>query len=137
VRAEFMGFEQQLQPSWLARDSERIWRGSYKNKAWKHLVSHSSTLHMHSTCSIPSDCSSLTRMATAAVGCVKFAMFICTHYAAFQVTAVASTRMAKAAVDCVKFARHLAATKAELAFIHSSIGKLHAASAQKCAAMCA
>ena len=34
-----MGFEQQLQPSWLARDSERIWRGSYKNKAWKHLVS--------------------------------------------------------------------------------------------------
>ena len=36
--AEFMGFEQQLQPVWLARDSERIWRGSYKNKAWKHLV---------------------------------------------------------------------------------------------------
>lgn len=35
---EFMGFEQQLQPVWLARDSERIWRGSYKNKAWKHLV---------------------------------------------------------------------------------------------------
>ena len=33
-----MGFEQQLQPVWLARDSERIWRGSYKNKAWKHLV---------------------------------------------------------------------------------------------------
>lgn len=37
VKIEFMGFEQQLQPSWLARDSERIWRGSYKNKAWKHL----------------------------------------------------------------------------------------------------
>ncbi len=40
VAAEFMGFEQQMQSSWLARDSERIWRGSYKNKAWKHLVSH-------------------------------------------------------------------------------------------------
>ncbi|DBA69521.1 TPA: hypothetical protein ACH3X2_012722 [Trebouxia sp. C0005] len=37
VKIEFMGFEQQLQPTWLARDSERIWRGSYKNKAWKHL----------------------------------------------------------------------------------------------------
>ena len=43
--AEFMGFEQQLQPVWLARDSERIWRGSYKNKAWKHLVR--STLHLN------------------------------------------------------------------------------------------
>lgn len=34
-----MGFEQQLEPMWLSRASERIWRGSYKNKAWKHLVS--------------------------------------------------------------------------------------------------
>ena len=71
VHAEFMGFEQQLQPSWLARDSERIWRGSYKNKAWKHLVRHSSMMHMHLTCSISNGCSSV---ATAALVCVKGAV---------------------------------------------------------------
>ena len=42
-----MGFEQQLQPVWLARDSERIWRGSYKNKAWKHLVRLASRRFKH------------------------------------------------------------------------------------------
>lgn len=52
-----MGFEQQLQPTWLARDSERIWRGSYKNKAWKHLVSLAIAIDMlhHEPCSIQSD----------------------------------------------------------------------------------
>lgn len=50
--AEFMGFEQQLQPVWLARDSERIWRGSYKNKAWKHLVRlrHVTVAHVSFIC---------------------------------------------------------------------------------------
>ncbi len=25
-------------PFWLPRDSERLWRGSYKGKDWRHLV---------------------------------------------------------------------------------------------------
>jgi len=42
--------------------------------------------------------------------------------------------MATAALVCVKFAMHSAATKAELAFILSGIGKVQA-SAQSCAAL--
>ena len=37
--AEFMGFENQLDALWLAKDSDRIWRGSYGGKAWRHVVS--------------------------------------------------------------------------------------------------
>ena len=43
--------------------------------------------------------------------------FICTHNAAFQVTAVASTCMITAALACVEFAVPSAATEAKLAFV--------------------
>jgi hypothetical protein len=41
--AEFTGFEEQTGPLTLPRDSDRIWRGSYKGKDWRYLVrlSHS------------------------------------------------------------------------------------------------
>ena len=34
-----MGFENQLDALWLTKDSDRIWRGSYGGKAWRHVVS--------------------------------------------------------------------------------------------------
>ncbi|GAB4815866.1 hypothetical protein N2152v2_002912 [Parachlorella kessleri] len=37
VLLEFTGFEGQFVPMWLPRTSDRIWRGSYKGKDWKHL----------------------------------------------------------------------------------------------------
>ena len=37
-RAEFTGFEEQTGPLNLPRDSDRIWRGSYKGKDWRYLV---------------------------------------------------------------------------------------------------
>lgn len=36
--AEFTGFEEQSGPLNLPRDSDRIWRGSYKGKDWRYLV---------------------------------------------------------------------------------------------------
>ena len=38
ARAEFTGFEEQTGPLNLPRDSDRIWRGSYKGKDWRYLV---------------------------------------------------------------------------------------------------
>lgn len=35
---EFTGFEEQSGPLSLPRDSDRIWRGSYKGKDWRYLV---------------------------------------------------------------------------------------------------
>ena len=37
-RAAIAGLEDQQAPVWLPSDSDRIWRGSYKGKDWKHLV---------------------------------------------------------------------------------------------------
>ncbi len=39
VQLEFGGFESSAAPFWLPTDSDRIWRGSYKGKDWRHLVS--------------------------------------------------------------------------------------------------
>ena len=38
VAAEFTGFEEQTGPLWLPKDSDRIWRGSYKGRDWRYLV---------------------------------------------------------------------------------------------------
>ncbi|KAK9830353.1 hypothetical protein WJX72_011216 [[Myrmecia] bisecta] len=37
VLIEFAGFEQESAPVWLPKESDRIWRGSYKGKDWRHL----------------------------------------------------------------------------------------------------
>lgn len=39
VRAEFTGFEEVNGSIPLPRESDRIWRGSYKGKDWRYLVS--------------------------------------------------------------------------------------------------
>ena len=52
VQLEFGGFESTAAPFWLATDSDRIWRGSYKGKDWRHLVRSlqiSSWLNTHSS----------------------------------------------------------------------------------------
>jgi hypothetical protein len=36
--AEFTGFEEQTGSLWLPKDSDRIWRGSYKGRDWRYLV---------------------------------------------------------------------------------------------------
>lgn len=36
--AEFTGFEEASGSISLARESDRIWRGSYKGKDWRYLV---------------------------------------------------------------------------------------------------
>ena len=38
VQLEYCGFEEKNQPFWLPLTSERLWRGSYKGKDWRHLV---------------------------------------------------------------------------------------------------
>ncbi|KAK9842199.1 hypothetical protein WJX81_000205 [Elliptochloris bilobata] len=37
VLLEFTGFEEQTGPLWLPKDSDRIWRGSYKGRDWRYL----------------------------------------------------------------------------------------------------
>ncbi|KAL6771099.1 hypothetical protein ACKKBF_B33905 [Auxenochlorella protothecoides x Auxenochlorella symbiontica] len=37
VLLEFTGFEDQFPALWLARGTDRIWRGSYRGKDWKYL----------------------------------------------------------------------------------------------------
>ena len=39
--AEFTGFEEVSGTISLPRESDRIWRGSYKGKDWRYLVSSS------------------------------------------------------------------------------------------------
>lgn len=48
VQLEFGGFESAPAPFWLPTDSDRLWRGSYKGKDWRHLVRLSLP-----TCTIP------------------------------------------------------------------------------------
>jgi hypothetical protein len=35
--AEFTGFESTTPSSWMPKDSERLWRGSYKGKDWRYI----------------------------------------------------------------------------------------------------
>ena len=49
--AEFTGFEEQTGPLTLPRDSDRIWRGSYKGKDWRYLVRPCSFTDSNSQCS--------------------------------------------------------------------------------------
>lgn len=37
VLLEFTGFEHMLPALWLPRDTDRVWRGSYKGKDWRYL----------------------------------------------------------------------------------------------------
>ena len=41
LAAEFTGFEEVSGTISLPRESDRIWRGSYKGKDWRYLVSSS------------------------------------------------------------------------------------------------
>jgi hypothetical protein len=39
VLLEYQGYRHEGGPFWLAKDHSRIWRGSYKGRDWKYLVS--------------------------------------------------------------------------------------------------
>lgn len=39
VLLEYQGYSHEGGPFWLAKDHSRIWRGSYKGRDWKYLVS--------------------------------------------------------------------------------------------------
>lgn len=39
VLLEYQGYNHEGGPFWLAKDHSRIWRGSYKGRDWKYLVS--------------------------------------------------------------------------------------------------
>jgi hypothetical protein len=39
VLVEFQGYSHEGGPFWLSKDSSRLWRGSYKGRDWKYLVS--------------------------------------------------------------------------------------------------
>ena len=39
VLLEYQGYSHEGGPFWLAKDHARIWRGSYKGRDWKYLVS--------------------------------------------------------------------------------------------------
>ena len=39
VLVEFQGYSHEGGPFWLAKESSRLWKGSYKGRDWKHLVS--------------------------------------------------------------------------------------------------
>lgn len=40
VMLEYQGYSHEGGPFWLAKDHPRIWRGSYKGRDWRYLVSH-------------------------------------------------------------------------------------------------
>lgn len=42
VLLEYQGYSHEGGPFWLAKDHPRIWRGSYKGRDWKYLVSRGS-----------------------------------------------------------------------------------------------